>query len=233
MNTDNIQNKSIRSLVTLSLLMVFPVVVFSKSIPMVYNKNLHLHKVVAETAVHDGRTALRVTESVAFKDNSPDKLVVLRDLEFKNGTIEVDVAGRPITGANVGVRGFIGVAFHVNDDVTEYECIYLRPTNGRADDQVRRNHSSQYVSFPEYPWRTLRESSPGKYEAYVDLVPAEWTQVRIEVSGTTARLFVHGAEQPTLIVNDLKLGEISGAIALRIGPGTEGWFSNLRVSLDK
>src|SRR5438128_8445754 len=45
-------------------------------------------------------------------------------------------------------RGFIGIAFRVRGD--RYEYIYLRPTNGRADDQVRRNHSTQYSAHPSF-----------------------------------------------------------------------------------
>jgi hypothetical protein len=194
---------------------------------------LRLHKVVSETVTYRGRNALRVTESDEFRDSSPDKLVIIPGLEFQNGVIEVDVAGRPVAGAQQAARGFIGVAFHVSPTASHYECIYLRPTNGRAADQLRRNHSTQYVSYPDFPWQRLRESDPGKYESYVDLVPGEWTHVRIEVSGTMARLFVHDNEQPALVVNDLRLGEIGGAIALRIGPGTEGYFSNLRISTDR
>jgi hypothetical protein len=64
----------------------------------------------------------------------------------------------------------------------------------------------------------------------VDLVPGEWTRVQIVVSGTEARLYVRGAEQPSLIVKDLKLGVSEGAVALWIGPGTEAHFSGLRVT---
>ena len=64
----------------------------------------------------------------------------------------------------------------------------------------------------------------------VDLVVGEWTPLRIVVSGTEARLFVHDAEQPCLIVKDLKLGATEGGIALWIGAGTEGHFANLRVT---
>jgi hypothetical protein len=53
--------------------------------------------------------------------------------------------------------------------------------------------------------------------------------VRIVVEGTTARLFVHGAAQPALVVTDLKLGDAAGAVALWIGPGTEGYFSGLAI----
>ena len=220
----------VKFLANLWWLLVVPGILKAQVVPLDDPATLHLHKVVAESVTYRGRPALRVTEADEFRDSSPDKLVVIRGLEFRNGVIEVDVAGEPAPGAQTGARGFVGVAFHVNADVSVYECIYVRPTNGRANDQLRRNHSTQYVSYPDYPWQQLRESEPGRYESYVDLVPGEWTRVRIEVSDTTARLFVHGAEQPALIVNDLKLGKISGAVALRIGPGTVAHFSGLRVT---
>jgi hypothetical protein len=45
-----------------------------------------------------------------------------------------------------------------------------------------------------------------------------------------ARLFVHGAAEPCLIVNDMKLGDTEGAVALWVGPGTEGYFANLKIT---
>jgi hypothetical protein len=58
-----------------------------------------------------------------------------------------------------------------------------------------------------------------------------WTRIRIEVRGERARLFVHGQEQPTLIVNDVKSGASGrGAVALWIGPGTVAHFRNLTVN---
>jgi len=44
------------------------------------------------------------------------------------------------------------------------------------------------------------------------------------------RLYVNGASQPTLVVNDLKLGDTTGTVALWIGVGTEAYFTNLRLS---
>ena len=77
----------------------------------------------------------------------------------------------------------------------------------------------------------MRQETPGRYEAYVDLVPDVWTPIRIEVRGSKARLFVNGQAQPTLIVNDVKSGEQGrGAIALWIDPGTVAHFRNLRVT---
>jgi hypothetical protein len=54
--------------------------------------------------------------------------------------------------------------------------------------------------------------------------------VKIQVAGSRARLFVNGAEQPTLIVNDLKQPIVNGAIAFWVGPGTIAHFSDLKVT---
>jgi hypothetical protein len=85
------------------------------------------------------------------------------------------------------------------------------------------------MSHPDYPWFRLREESPGVYESYVDLAPAAWTAVKIVVSGIRAFLYVDGAEQPCLVVNDLKLGHTRGQIALWIGGGTEAYFATRLV----
>ena len=101
---------------------------------------------------------------------------------------------------------------------------------GRANDQVQRNHSTQYISYPDFPWQRLRKDDPGKYESYVDLEPGVWMKIRIMASGATAKLYVNGATQPTLLVNDLKLGDSEGGVALWLGPEAEGYFANLKVS---
>ena len=200
-----------------------------RTFPLDSTDGLKLNKVSAEAVSFKGRKAIRVTEPAGAPSQREDRLAILAGTQFEDGTIEVDLAGQPGGGATEGARGFVGVAFRVAPDLSKYECFYLRPTNGRADDQVRRNHSAQYVAFPDFPWPKLRKEFSEKYESYVDLVPGEWTKVRIEVSGVKARLYVHGNQQPTLVVNDLKLGPAKGAIALWIGPGTLAHFSNLRI----
>jgi hypothetical protein len=183
---------------------------------------------VALTQVtYRGRNAIRL---VAAPDApNATSYAVVRDLSFRDGVIEVDLAGQPAAGAGSGARGFIGIAFRLQADGA-YEYIYLRPTNGRADDQVRRNHSTQYSSHPDFDFARSREEAPEKYESYVDLEPGVWAKYKIEVEGRRARLYVHAAEQPCLIVNDMKLEPRSGGVALWVGPGTEGYFSNLRIT---
>ena len=186
-----------------------------------------LDGVLASTVRHDNRDALRLIEG---DNRRAGGLALVNGVFFRNGIIEIDVAGRRGPHAVADDRGFIGVAFRVSSDRTKYEYIYLRPDNGRAEDQVRRNHSIQYSSHPDFPWPRMRKEFPEKYESYVDLQPGVWAAMRIEVSGTTARLFVDANKEPNLIVTDLKLGASEGGIGFWIGPGTEGFFSNLRMT---
>lgn len=186
---------------------------------------LALHRVKADTVDYLGKRALKITEDGQVPN--AEAYAVVKGAPFHNGSIEIELAGKPAGGAVEGARGFIGIAFRLRNG--EYEYIYLRPTNGRADDQVRRNHSTQYSSYPRFDFAESRRVAPEKYESYVDLEPGAWTRYRITIDGTKARLFINGAPQPCLIVNDLKLGDTAGDIALWIGPGTEGYFANLVV----
>jgi len=186
---------------------------------------LTMRNVKAQAETYKGRKGLRV--NAGDKDNW---LAILAGPEFQDGTLEVDLTGVPGPGADVAARGFVGLAFRVAPEAAKFELFYLRPTNGRADDQERRNHSTQYDSFPDFPWFRLRKETPGKYESYVDLIPGEWTPIKITVQGDKAKLFVHGSEQPALLVNDLKNGLSKGAVALWVGPGTVAHFSNLRIT---
>jgi hypothetical protein len=187
-------------------------------------------KFEAAIASYRGRRAVRIVNVERPETKTGEQvLAIVKTSDFKDGTIEADVAGVPRLGAKPSTRGFIGIAFRVQEHGSRYEAFYLRMTNGRADDQLQRNHSVQYVSQPDFPWQRLREEDPGKYESYVDLVAGAWTRIKIVVSGTKAQLYVNNAEQPCLVVNDLKLGATHGPVALWTGSDTEAYFSNLKV----
>lgn len=167
----------------------------------------------------------------AGEANRVNLLVFPETEAFSSGTIELDVAGSPASSAGGGARGFVGVAFRVQPDNKTYDCFYLRPTNGRAEDQERRNHSAQYISHPEWTWFRFRRETPSKYETYVDIVPDEWIHVKIDVDGETARLYVNGAAQPTLIIKDVKSGpDAKGAVALWLEGSTIAHYANLKVT---
>jgi hypothetical protein len=204
---------------------------------------LRLHNVTAQPVTYKGKRGLRVVADTARLREleaaaagqpaaAPLSMVALIDgVEFSSGVIEAEIAGEPAPGAPESARGFVGIAFRVQPDLATYDAFYLRPSNGRADDQERRNHAAQYISHPDWPWDRLRRETPSRYEAYVDLVAGEWTRVRIEVRGDRARLYVHGQAQPTLIVNDVKSGASGrGGVALWIDPSTVAHFRNLTVT---
>jgi hypothetical protein len=187
-------------------------------------------KFEAAIASYRGRRAVRIVNVERPETKTGEQvLAIVKGSDFKDGTIEADVTGVPRLGAKPSTRGFIGIAFRVQEHGSRYEAFYLRMTNGRADDQLQRNHSAQYVSQPEFPWQRLRDENPGMYESYVDLVAGAWTRIKIVVSGTKAQLYVNNAEQPCLIVNDLKLGATHGPVALWTGSDTEAYFSNLTI----
>ncbi|MDP7423789.1 MAG: hypothetical protein QF394_00030 [Rhodospirillales bacterium] len=193
--------------------------------------NLNLNDVVPSIAEHEGSEALRLVLTPDAETPDNPTFARIKNLEFHNGVIEIEVAGRPLPDAIPEARGFIGVAFRIKDDLSAFECMYLRPTNGRAEQQLRRNRATQYFSYPDWKFDRLRTEVPGHYEAYVDLVTGAWTKMRIEAEGDKAKLFVHDNEHPTIIVNDLKHGpDLAGGIGLYIDSGTEGFFKNLMVT---
>ena len=183
----------------------------------------------------DGKQAVRVARDTATKGADMPTFVRLSNTEdFTNGTIEVMLLSRLLPTADAGARGFIGLAFRISKDNSRFESIYLRPTNGRADDQLRRNHSTQYFSYPDYKFDRLRKESEGKYESYADMGLDEWIRMKIVVKDATARLYLNNNPQPVLVVNDLKLGASnSGAIGLFVDTGTDAFFRDIKVVKEK
>jgi hypothetical protein len=213
--------------------------------PLETAAGLRLHNVAAEPAVLHGRKGLRVTLSAetlrrfeSMTDNEADDIqarvgqyAVIEGTEFSEGVITAELTGAPPPGAKPFARGFVGIAFRLRDGA--YDVFNLRMTNGRAEQQERRNHTTQYASHPDWPWFRLRKEAPERYESYVDVVPNVWTAIKIEVRGERARLYVHGQDQPALIVNDLKSGaRRTGAVALWVNYGTVAYVRNLTLSPD-
>jgi hypothetical protein len=212
----------------------FLAIIFSSSLfaqNIKWDKNdLEASKIFMSFEKMEGKELLKVVVDTTIKTFDEPTFVKIKDVNFKNGTIEVKVLSRLLKNAPAFARGFIGLAFRIDENNSKFESIYIRPTNGRADDQIRRNHSIQYFSFPDYKFEHLRKESPEKYESYADMGLNEWITMRIEVQGSKAQLYLNNNKQPSLIINDLKLGENqSGAIGLWVGNWTEGYFKDLRV----
>lgn len=150
--------------------------------------------------------------------------------DFGDGTIELDLLSTLAPNAPAYARGFIGVGFRI-DAKLNFEGLYLRPTNSRVDDQVRRNHTVQYFSYPDFDFARLRRDAPEKYESYADVMLNEWIHVKIAVQGSVARLYLNHAPQPALIVTDLKHGaQARGGVGFWIESGTVAYFRNLDIA---
>lgn len=184
----------------------------------------------AQIIEYRGRRALRLTPTQSKIIGTASMFALVSDSNFQDGKIEVDVAGVPIPSMDPEARGFVGVVFRSQAHAEKAENIYIRPTNGRSGDQLRRNHSVQYESIPEFPWHRLRAEHPGVYESYSDLDAGAWTHMKIEVDGTHMKLYVNDAAQPCLIVSDLKLGTSRGQVGLWAFVATEAYFSNLAIT---
>ncbi|RYF78140.1 MAG: hypothetical protein EOO39_02225 [Cytophagaceae bacterium] len=183
-----------------------------------------------------GKAALRVIKDSTIQEVDEPTFVRLNGVDFTNGTIEVKVLSRLLKNAPETARGFIGIAFRINEANSSFESIYIRPTNGRADDQVRRNHSIQYFSYPDYKFDRLRKETPERYESYADMTLNEWITMKIVVNGAEAKLYLNNAKQPALLVKDMKHGAgfatagRSGGIGLWVEVGTEGYFTDLKIT---
>ncbi len=167
--------------------------------------------------------------------NDDRTLAALTGSDFHNGTIEVELNSTVSSDVSrlvkMFARGFAGVCFRVSLDFHSFECMYLRPENGNAEDEARRNHAVQYISGPDWDFARLRKEAPEKYENPANIAPGKWHKIRIEVLGTSAKLFIDDGKKPVLIVDDMKLGEnANGSVALWVGPGTNAFFRNLKIT---
>jgi pimeloyl-ACP methyl ester carboxylesterase len=176
-------------------------------------------------------SAVQVIKDPSILPIDEPTFVKIKEIDFNDGIIEVKVLSRLLPTAPDFARGFIGIAFRINEDNSKFESIYIRPTNGRAEQQVRRNHTIQYFSYPDFKFDRLRKESPEVYESYADMGLNEWIKLKIVVKGTTAKLYLNENHEPSLIVNDLKLGASnSGKVGLWVEVGTEGYFRDLKIT---
>jgi hypothetical protein len=202
-------------------------------------QDFDLHNVKGEVVQFQGENVLKLERDITkwpFDINNVESTVdgptfaKLMGLDMKNGTIEVKVLSHIMENSPFpAARGFIGVGFRV-DGQNNFDCIYLRPSNGRADDQVRRNHTVQYISYPGYNFGKLRREANGVYETYADIALDEWIDVKIELQDKKARLYIKNQKEPSFIVNEMFRNTSTGGVSLWVEVGTVGYFKDLKVT---
>ena len=224
---------------------------------------------------HQGFRCLNLVPSPDVVESDGPTFAILEDSKFHNGVIEISLSGtEPKDAASKKFAGdFVGIGFRIQSDASEldpdldpkinpanvakFECIYFRPGHALDNDQLTRNHSVQYFSYPKHLFDSLREEylqqdqlnqeqkqknrslpksdqipviKPKIYEAYAPISSQKWFRIRLEVEGTVAKLYVNGTAEPALIVNDLKLGDSEGAIGLFVERECVAYFSDLKIT---
>lgn len=139
---------------------------------------------------------------------------ILKDLEMRDGVIDVDVA----TPAS---RGFFGIQFRIADEGATAEWVYLRQHKSGAPDAM------QYTPVLHTGLNWQLYNGPG-FTGATDIPKDTWFHVRLEVTGAQARFYVADMTKPALVMDDLKSGVQKGQVALAVLTGAT-YFSNFTV----
>jgi sugar lactone lactonase YvrE len=147
-------------------------------------------------------------------------VAVLPDVEFMNGVVEFDMA---VTTADQ--RSYPGFTFRVQD-MNNYERFYVRPHAAPI-----YPNALQYTPVINGITGWQLYSGEG-FTARAEVPPNEWIHIKMEISGTQARLFMNHSETPALIIPELMHGEVSGSIGLMAEPARLAYFSDFSYRLD-
>lgn len=178
----------------------------------------------------NGEIVSRVVKSNKIMEFDENTYAKLADNSFHNGIIEVKILSKLLPDAPDFARGFIGITFRVNEDDSKFESFYIRPTNGRVDDSVRKNRAIQYFSYPKYTFEYFRKKGIIDYEGSADIGLNEWITLRAVINGARGEFYLNHEENPVLVVENMKHGDSKGAIGLFVDIGTEGFFKDLRIT---
>jgi hypothetical protein len=156
----------------------------------------------AKAAEYQGRKCLFLDGGAA----------TLKDLEMRDGVVDVDVA----TPAS---RGFFGIQFRI--DGANAEWVYLRQHKSGLPDAM------QYTPVLNTGLNWQIYNGPG-FTGAVDIPKDVWFHLRLEVLGAQAKLYVTDMDKPALVMNDLKSGVQKGQVALAVLTGAT-YFSNFEI----
>ena len=144
----------------------------------------------------------------------------LKNVEFENGIIEVDIA---VSGQKA--RTYPGVLFRVQSP-GDYEHVYIRPHRASLyPDAIQYAPSFKGISG----WQLYNGEN---YTSAADIPDNKWVHFKLEVSGSQARLFMDDMEQPVFVMNYLKHGVSKGALGLSGPRNRTAYFSNFKYRID-
>ena len=138
----------------------------------------------------------------------------VKDFQMRDGVVDVDVA-------TAATRGFFGIQFRIDATGENAEWIYLRPHKSGLPDAI------QYTPVLNTGLNWQIYNGPG-FTGAVEIPRNEWFHIRVEITGAQARLYVKDMTAPALVMDDLKSGLETGALALAV-LGGETYFANFAV----
>ena len=192
----------------------------------------NIHTAMSDVLLN-GEQTIRVVKADKIMQFDENTLVRLKDCDFHNGTIKVKMLSRLLPDAPDFARGFIGIVYRVNDNNSEFESFYIRPTNGMTDDSVRKSHGCQYFSYPGYTFSYFREFNITKYEAPIHNGLDEWVQLKAVIRDETAEFYLNDEPEPVLTVKDMKHGkDARGSVGFFSEIGTEAFFKDLEIEFE-
>ncbi len=176
-----------------------------KHIPM-RTENWEFKAGTAEFIEYKSRPSLKVV-------TSSDR-VILRGLNFVNGTIEYDIEILDPSFASVYFRW---------QDALENECFYFRTGaagNPFAVDAIQYAPHVKGINL----WDVLHH-----YQSNADFKTGMWNHVKIIVSGRQMRVFVNDMEHPSLEIPKLEGNTLEGLLAF----DGQAIISNLEVKANE
>jgi len=141
-----------------------------------------------------GRKALYLSRGLAFLPAS----------SFKEGVIEVDVAGAVMAG----------ITFRIHNNY-DYEEAYVRIVKSGNGDAMQYGP----VYNDEFSWQFYQE-----YQAKADYPANEWVHLKLVVHRKQAALYVVGATKPSLLIDSLRM-DTTGHVGIW-SLATGAYFSN-------
>jgi len=180
---------------------------------------LNNSQLITDTSNH----ALVLNDTTYANAISTQRVVWLKGVSFKEGSIDIDLRGK-----DVFLQSFLGVAFHATDN-THYEVVYFRPFNFQHPDTSRRKSSVQYMVVPDLLYDKLRKEHPLVYENSVTPVPKadKWFHATIVIKGNLITVYVNHSSTPSLQVKKLNTAN-DGMLGLWDDELT-GDFANLTI----
>jgi len=160
----------------------------------------------------------RIEEFMGRKALTLTGMAFLKDVEFENGVVEVDLAFKEGTI-------FPTIIFHQQDEAN-YEEFYVRPHKSGKPDALQYTPVFNGLSA----WQLYY--GEGCTNAWT-FSPNEWVHIKLEIAGTQARVFIGESKTPALVINDLRLGRTRGGLGLKVtGPIGVAYFADFKYRHD-